>query len=131
MDVTGSTSPKINANAITWHEQKKKNCPIQHLSVINNKKHKIETLLSYPILCPLCHLHKRKQIKTELTQLKIYFNVAGQVNIVKKKASTKQGHLISQVHNTAVTWYIKPWIFRTKQVSKASRQKLVEWTMKK
>ena len=32
----------------------------------------------------------------------------------RKKASTKRGHLIAQVHNTAVTWSIKPCIVLTK-----------------
>ena len=32
--VTGRIFPKQYANAITWHEQKKKNCPMQHQSVI-------------------------------------------------------------------------------------------------
>ena len=65
-------------------------------------------MFSYPILCPLCHLHQRKQIKMELTQLTIYFNVEVQVHIVQKQASTKRGHLIAQVHNAAVKWSIKP-----------------------
>ena len=47
-----------------------------------------------------------------------------------KKASTKRGHLIAQVHNTEVKGSIKPYIFRTEIVSKARRQKLVEWIMK-
>ena len=48
----------------------------------------------------------------------------------KKKASTKRGHLISQVHNTEVKRSIKPCIVRTKQISKTLRQKLVDWIMK-
>ena len=48
----------------------------------------------------------------------------------KKKDYTKRGSLISQAHNTEVEWYIKPCIVRTKKVSKALRQKLVEWIMK-
>ena len=82
MAVTGAISPKIYANAITRHEQKKKYCPMQHLSIINEDKQNTEKLLSYPILCPLCHLHQIKQIKTKFTQLRIYFNVAGQVHTV-------------------------------------------------
>ena len=83
-------------------------------SVGNRQKNKIEKLFSYPILCPLCNIHQRKQVKTKFTQLRIYFNVAGQVTIVKK-ASAKRGHLISQVHNTEVKWSIKPYIVRTKK----------------
>ena len=46
-----------------------------------------------------------------------------------KKASTKRGHLIPQVHNIVVKWFIKPCIVQTKKVSKELRQKLVEWIM--
>ena len=52
---------------------------MQHLSVINENEQKTENLLSYPILCPLCHLHKRKQIKTKFMQLRINLNVVCQV----------------------------------------------------
>ena len=48
----------------------------------------------------------------------------------RKKASTKRGHLISQVHNTAVKWSIKLCIVQTKKVHKALTQKLVEWIIK-
>ena len=102
---------------------------MQHLSVIDENKQKTEKLFSYPILCPLCHLHQIKEIKTKFTQLSIYFNVAVQVHIVKK-ASTKRGYLIAQVHNAAVKWSVKLCIVQTKKVSKALRQKLVEWIMK-
>ena len=47
-----------------------------------------------------------------------------------ENASKKRGHLIAQVHNIEVKWSIKPYIVITKQVSKALRQKLVEWIMK-
>ena len=75
---------------------------MQHLSVINENKHKIEKRFSYPILCPLRHLHQIKQIKTKFTQLRIYLNVACQVHIVETNASTKRGHLIDQVQNIDV-----------------------------
>ena len=48
----------------------------------------------------------------------------------KKTASTKRGHLIAQVKNTAVEWSIKPCIVRTKKVSKALRQEIVDWIKK-
>ena len=83
MAVTGAIVPKIYTNAITQHEQKKKYCPMQHLSVVNENKQKTEKLLSCPILCPLCHLHQRNQIKSKFTNLSIYFNVACQVHIVR------------------------------------------------
>ena len=47
-----------------------------------------------------------------------------------KKASTKRGHLIAQVKNTAVKWSIKPCIVRTKKISKALRQEIFDWIMK-
>ena len=92
-------------------------CPKQHLSVINKNKQKTEKLLSYPILCPFCHPHQRHHIKTKFTLLRIYFNVVCEVHVVKKKASTKRGHFIAQVHNTEMKWYIKPRIVLTKKLS--------------
>ena len=47
-----------------------------------------------------------------------------------EKASTKRGHFIAQVHNIEVKWSIKLCILRTKQISKALTQKLVDWIMK-
>ena len=85
--------------------------------------------LSYPILCPFYHLHQRKQIKMKFTELRIYFNVACQVHIVKK-SSTKCGHFIAQVHNTEMKWYIKPRIVLTKNYQYI-KQKLVDRIMKK
>ena len=38
MEVTGAILPKQCANEITRHEQKKKYCPMQHLSVIRLNK---------------------------------------------------------------------------------------------
>ena len=52
------------------------------------------------------------------------------MHIVKKEASKKRGHLITQFHNVAVKGSIKPCIVITKKVSKASRKKLVERIMK-
>ena len=52
---------------------------MQHLLEINENKQKTEKLFSYPILCPLCHLHQRKQIKMKLIQFRIYSNVADYV----------------------------------------------------
>ena len=64
--------------------KRKKYCPMQHLSVINKNKKNTEKLLSLTILCPLCHIHQIRQIKTKFTQLRIYFNVEGQVHVVKE-----------------------------------------------
>ena len=44
----------------------------------------------------------------------------------QKTASTKRGHLISQVNNTAVKWSIKSCIDRTKRVSEELRQEIVD-----
>ena len=46
------------------------------------------------------------------------------------RASKKRGHLIAQVKNISVKWYIKPFIFITKKISKALRQEIVDWIMK-
>ena len=84
MAVTGAIFPKKYANAITLHEQKKK--IFSHATSVGNKrkKHKTEKRFSYPILCPLCHLHQRKQIKMKFRQFRFYFTVVCQENIVKK-----------------------------------------------
>ena len=50
--------------------------------------------------------------------------------VKKKKASTKRGHLIDQVQNIEVKWYIKPCIVKTKKYIKELIHKLVEWIMK-
>ena len=42
MVMTGTIFPKIYANVISRNEQKEKNCPIQHLSVIYENKQKTE-----------------------------------------------------------------------------------------
>ena len=76
MEVTSAILPQTYANTISRVEQKKKyclmqhlsvinknNCQMQHLSVINEKRQMTEKLFSYPILCPLCHIHQRNQIK--------------------------------------------------------------------
>ena len=47
----------------------------------------------------------------------------------QKRVSTKCGHLIAQVKNTSVKWSIKPCIVRTKKMSKALRQEIVDWIM--
>ena len=48
----------------------------------------------------------------------------------QRKASTKRGHLIAQVKNISVKWYIKPFIFITKKISKALRKETVDWILK-
>ena len=57
MAVTGTIFPKRYANVITGHEQKKK--ILSHATSVGNKQKQTEDrkLLSYPILCPLCHLN--------------------------------------------------------------------------
>ena len=62
---------------------------MRHQSVINENKQKSEIFLSYPILCPLCQLHKKKETKMKFTQFRIYFNVARQVHIVREKGCYK------------------------------------------
>ena len=83
MAVTDAIFPKKYANTITRHEQKK---IFYHATSVCNKQEQPVTdfVLSYTILCPLCHLHQRKHIKTKLTQLRIYFNVVCQVYTVEK-----------------------------------------------
>ena len=100
----------------------------QATSVGNKQKQTEDRFFSYPILCPLCHLHQRKQIKMKFMQLRIYFNVACKMHIIVKKASTKHGHWIAQFYNTELKCLSNHELFE-KKVSKALRQKLVEWIM--
>ena len=128
MMVTRAMFPNQYANAITRHEQKKKYCPMQHLLEINENKQKTEKLLSYPILCPLCHIHQRKQIKTKFIQLSIYFNLVGQVHIVKK------GFYKTWTFDRSSPQCSGEMVYQTmhclKKKTKAWRQKLVECIMK-
>ena len=86
MAATGIIFPKQYANIITRHEQNK--IILSHSTSVGNKRKqtKDRNLFSYPILCPLCHLHQRKQIKMKLMKFRIYFNVVYQVHIVNKKS---------------------------------------------
>ena len=85
MAMTGAIFPKQYANEIIPYEQRKK--IFSHATFVGNKRKQTEDRknLTYPILCPLCHIHQGKQIKTNFTQLRIYFNVACQVHIVGNK----------------------------------------------
>ena len=117
MAVTGANFPKNTPMQLPDINKRKKYCVMQHQSLINEDKQKTQKNVSYPIHCPFLHLHQKNQIKMKLTKLRIYFNVVRQVHTSQKKASTKCGHLIPQVHNIEVKWYIKPCIVITKEVS--------------
>ena len=58
---------------------------MEHKSVINKNKPKTKKILSYTLLCLLCYLHQKNQIKTKFMQLSIYLNVVYQVHIVEMK----------------------------------------------
>ena len=96
--------------------------PMQHLFVIDKNKQKIDIVLSYQILCPLCHLQKKKNQK-EVHAIKDLPQCSRSSAYCQKKPSRKRGHLIAQVHNTAVEWSIKPFIVQRKKFSKTLRQK--------
>ena len=75
MAVTGDILRKNMPMQLHDMNKREKYCHMQHQLVIDKKTEKIKTL-SYPILCPLCHIHQIKQIETKFTQSRIYFNVA-------------------------------------------------------
>ena len=85
MEVISIILPKRYANIINRHEQKKK--ILSHATSIWNKQKQTEDnlFLSYPILCPLWHLHQRKQIIMKLMQFGFYFNVSDQVHTANKE----------------------------------------------
>ena len=102
---------------------------MSHATSLGNKQKQTEdrkTFFSYPILCPLCHIHQRKQTKMKFCAIEDLFQCSMSSECCQKKAFTKRGILIAQVHNTELKWSIKPCIFRKKKVSKALRKKLVQ-----
>ena len=73
----------------------------------------------------------RKSDKNEIHAIKDLLQCSMSSSYFRKKiASTKRGHLIAQVNNTEVKWYITSCIVGTKKVRKALRQKLVEQIIK-
>ena len=83
MAVTNAIFAKLkNADAITRHEQ----LFLSHTTSVGDKQKQTKYGLfwSYQILCPLCHLYQRNNIKKKFMQFRIYFNVACQVHIAKK-----------------------------------------------
>ena len=88
MAVTGTILPKKYANVITQHEQKEFFCHMQHLLEINKNKQKTEIVFVSNIVS-IVTSPSRKQIKMKLMQFWIYFNIADQVHIFKKKSFYK------------------------------------------
>ena len=128
MDVNGAIFPKQHSNAITRNEQKKKYCPIQHQSVIEKNKQNTDFFISN--IVSIMSSPSKKSDKNKVHAIKDLLQCSmSSAYCQKRKASTKGGHLIAQVHNTEVKWSIKPCIFQTKKVSKALIQILVEWTI--
>ena len=68
----------------------------------------------------------KKADKNEVQAIKYLLQCSMSSEYRQKKASTKRGHLISQVHNTEVKWSIKLCIVQTKKVCKTLRQKLMK-----
>ena len=129
MAVTDAILPKNMPMQLPTMNKRKKYCPIQHQQVINENKQNKEKLLSYPILCPLCRLHQRKQIKTKLIQFRIYSHVVFQVHIVRKKGFYKTWTFDCLSPKYRGEMVCKNMRCQTKKVSKALRQKLVKWIM--
>ena len=105
---------------------------LPHATSVGNKRKQTEDRNTFFIsnIVSIASFPSKKIDKKKITQLRIYFNKAYQVYIVRKKFSTKCGHLIAQVQNTAVKWSIKQSIVWTKKAIKAMIQKLVEWIIK-
>ena len=94
---------------------------MQHLLEIYKNKQKTEKLFSYPILCPLCNIQQRKNIKTKFTQIRIYLNVSCQVHIIENKGSYKTWKF-----DCSSTKYRNEMVYQTMHCSKKKKLKSIE-----
>ena len=84
---------------------------MQHQSVINKKKEDRKTFFVSNIVS-IVSSPSKKAYQNEVHTLK-YLLQCSMSSAYRRgggEASTKRGHLIAQVQNTAVKWYIKPCI---------------------
>ena len=130
MAVTGTILPKIYANVITRHEEKKKNCHMQHLLEINEKNRRQKNVFISNIVSIVTSPSK----KTDHNEVNAIWDllqcIRSSAYRQQRTASTKHGHLIAQIKNTSVKCSIKPCIVGTKTISKELRKETVDWIKK-
>ena len=122
MPVTGAIFPKQYADVITWHKQKKK--ILSHATSVGNKRKQTEDRKTSVIsnIVSIVTSPSKKIYQNEVNEIQNLLQCSRSSEYRQQKtASTKRGHLIAQVKNKSVKWYIKPCIVRTQKVSKALR----------
>ena len=131
MAVTGTILPKLYANLITRHEQKKN--ILSHATFVGKKRKQTEDrktfFISNSVSVVTSPSKKTDQNEVNTIQYLLLCR-SSSAYCQQRKASTKRGHLIAQVKNTAVKWSIKPCIVVSKKISKALRKETVDWIMK-
>ena len=131
MAVTGTILPKLYANVITQHEQKKE--VLSHATSVGNKQKQTEDRKTFVIsnIVSIVTSQSKKTDHNEVIALQDLLQCSrSSAYRQQKRASTKRGHLIAQVKNTSVKCSIKPCIVRTKKISKALRQDIFYWIIK-
>ena len=120
MAVTGTIFPKWYANVITRHKQKK--TIFSHATSDGNKRKKAEVRKTF-VISNIVSIVTSPSKKTDHNEVKVIQDLLqcsrSSAYCQQKKASTKRGHLIAQVKNIVVKWFIKPCIVRNKKISKA------------
>ena len=107
MAVTGTILPKRYANVITRHEQKKKT--LSHATSIGNKRKQTEDRKTFVIsnIVSIVTSQSKKKDHNEVNAIWDLLQCSrSSAYRQQRKASTKCGHLITQVKNTSVKWYI-------------------------
>ena len=131
MAVTGTIFLKQYANVITRHEQKKN--ILSYATYIWNKRKQTEDRIVFVIfnIVSIVTSPSKKTDQNEVNAIRDLLQCSrSSVYRQQRKASTKRGHLIAQVRNTSLKWYIKPRIVKTKKISKALIKETVDWIMK-
>ena len=109
MAVTGTILPKRYANVITGHEQKKK--ILSHATSIGNKQKQTEdrkTFVIYNIVSIVISPSKKTDHNEVNTIRDLLQCIRSSAYRKQRKASTKRGHLISQVKK-----YISEMVYQT------------------
>ena len=116
MAVTGIIFPKLYANVITRHKQKKK--ILSHATSVGNKRKQTEdrkTFITSNIVSIVTSPTKKIDHNEVHTIWDLLQCSRSSAYRQRRTASTKRGHLIAQVNNTSVKCSIKPRIVRTKK----------------
>ena len=104
-----------------------------HATSIGNKRKQIEDRKTFVIsnIVSIVTYPSKEADHTEVNAIRDLLQCSRSSAYRQRRTdSTKRGHLIAQVKNTSVKWFIKPCIVRTKKISKALRKETVDWIMK-